>query len=498
MTVTPENILLIASVLIFISVLAGKTSFRIGVPTLILFLAVGMLAGSEGIGKIPFDDPGLAQFIGIVALNFILFSGGFETDWNSVKPIMWQGIALSVMGVLLTALSIGLFVWWVTDFTIYEGLLLGAIVSSTDAAAVFSILRSKSLALKGHIRPTLEFESGSNDPMAYILTIVFIGLVQNGEQSFWPVLLMFFTQLLLGGAFGYLFGLGSKYVINHIKLDYEGLYPVLSITLMILTYSVTTAIGGNGFLAVYISALYLGHQDLMHKRTIMKMFDGLAWLMQIILFVVLGLLVFPSHIVPVIGIGLLVSAFLIFIARPVSTFLILAFFRVRTRTKLFISWVGLRGAVPIVFATYPLMAGLEKAEMIFNIVFFISLTSVLLQGTTVPLVAKWLHVSLPARVKTVTAADVLLSEPMNSEFAEFTIAPESVVAGMKIIDLGFPQNARIAMIKRENKYLIPDGMTVIQPGDSLIVLAGSKNILEAVTECLLSDNPVCSEGPKAS
>jgi cell volume regulation protein A len=497
-TVTPENILLIASVLIFISVLAGKTSFRIGVPTLILFLAVGMLAGSEGIGKIPFDDPGLAQFIGIVALNFILFSGGFETDWNSVKPIMWQGIALSVMGVLLTALSIGLFVWWVTDFTIYEGLLLGAIVSSTDAAAVFSILRSKSLALKGHIRPTLEFESGSNDPMAYILTIVFIGLVQNGEQSFWPVLLMFFTQLLLGGAFGYLFGLGSKYVINHIKLDYEGLYPVLSITLMILTYSVTTAIGGNGFLAVYISALYLGHQDLMHKRTIMKMFDGLAWLMQIILFVVLGLLVFPSHIVPVIGIGLLVSAFLIFIARPVSTFLILAFFRVRTRTKLFISWVGLRGAVPIVFATYPLMAGLEKAEMIFNIVFFISLTSVLLQGTTVPLVAKWLHVSLPARVKTVTAADVLLSEPMNSEFAEFTIAPESVVAGMKIIDLGFPQNARIAMIKRENKYLIPDGMTVIQPGDRLIVLAGSKNILEAVTECLLSDNPVCSDTAKPS
>lgn len=498
MTVTPENILLIASVLIFISVLAGKTSFRIGVPTLILFLAVGMLAGSEGIGKIPFDDPGLAQFIGIVALNFILFSGGFETDWNSVKPIMWQGIALSVMGVLLTALSIGLFVWWVTDFTIYEGLLLGAIVSSTDAAAVFSILRSKSLALKGHIRPTLEFESGSNDPMAYILTIVFIGLVQNGEQSFWPVLLMFFTQLLLGGAFGYLFGLGSKYVINHIKLDYEGLYPVLSITLMILTYSVTTAIGGSGFLAVYISALYLGHQDLMHKRTIMKMFDGLAWLMQIILFVVLGLLVFPSHIVPVIGIGLLVSAFLIFIARPVSTFLILAFFRVRTRTKLFISWVGLRGAVPIVFATYPLMAGLEKAEMIFNIVFFISLTSVLLQGTTVPLVAKWLHVSLPARVKTVTAADVLLSEPMNSEFAEFTIAPESVVAGMKIIDLGFPQNARIAMIKRENKYLIPDGMTVIQPGDRLIVLAGSKNILEAVTECLLSDNPVCSDTAKPS
>jgi cell volume regulation protein A len=230
----------------------------------------------------------------------------------------------------------------------------------------------------------------------------------------------------------------------------------------------------------------------------MKMFDGLAWLMQIILFVVLGLLVFPSHIVPVIGIGLLISAFLIFVARPLSVFLTLAPFRLKTRTKLFVSWVGLRGAVPIVFATFPLMAGLEKAEMIFNIVFFISLTSVLLQGTSIPLIAKWLHVSLPARVKNVTAADILLSEPISSELAEFTIAPDSVVAGMKIIDLGFPRNARIALIKRENQYVIPDGMTVIQPEDKLIVLAGNKNILEAVTECLLSDNPVCSDASKPS
>lgn len=498
MTITTENILLIGSVLLFISVLAGKTSFRIGVPTLIFFLVIGMLAGSEGIGGIPFDDPGLAQFIGIVALNFILFSGGFETDWNSVKPIIWQGVALSVLGVLLTTITLGLFVWWITDFTIYEGLLLGAIVSSTDAAAVFSILRSKSLALKGNIRPTLEFESGSNDPMAYILTIVFIGLVQNADKSLWSVLPMFFTQLLLGGVFGFLLGIGSKYVINNIRLDYEGLYPVLSITLMLLTYSVTTAIGGNGFLAVYISAIYLGNQDLLHKRTIMKMFDGLAWLMQIVLFVILGLLVFPSHIFPVIGVGLLISGFLILVARPLSVFLTLWPFRLMTRTKLFISWVGLRGAVPIVFATFPLMAGLEKADMIFNIVFFISLTSVLLQGTTIPVIAKWLHVSLPARVKHVTAADILLSEPMNSELAEFTIAPESVVAGMKIIDLGFPQNARIALIKRDKEYVIPDGMTVIRPGDRLIIIAGNKNMLEAVTECLLSDNPVCNDDRKPS
>jgi cell volume regulation protein A len=492
-TVTLENILLIGSVLIFISVLAGKTSLRIGVPTLILFLVIGMLAGSEGIAGIHFDNPGVAQFIGIVALNFILFSGGFETDWHSVRPVLWQGVTLSIMGVLLTTLAVGLFVWWITDFSIYEGLLLGAIVSSTDAAAVFSILRSKSLALKGHIRPTLEFESGSNDPMAYILTIVFIGLIQNGDKAIWSVLPMFFLQLALGGGLGYLFGLGSKYVINNIRLDYEGLYPVLSITLMFMTYSVTTAVGGNGFLAVYIAALYLGNQDLLHKKTIMKMFDGLAWLMQIILFVALGLLVFPSEIVPVIGIGMLISGFLIFVARPVSVFLTLAPFRINTRTKAFISWVGLRGAVPIVFATFPLMAGLAKADMIFNIVFFISLTSVLLQGTTIPVVAKWLHVSLPSRVKTVTPADILLSESINSEMVEFTIEPDSNVAGMKIVDLGFPQNARIALIKRDNRYMIPHGMTVLETGDILIVLAGNKNILAAVTECLLAEKPVCTE-----
>ena len=482
---TIEKIILVASVLLFISILAGKTSFRLGIPTLILFLAVGMLAGSEGIGGIPFDNPGIAQFIGVVALNFILFSGGFETDWASVKPVFGQALALSVLGVLLTAGLLGLFVWWVTDFTIFEALLLGSIVSSTDAAAVFSILRSKNLALKGHIRPTLEFESGSNDPMAYILTIVFISLIQNSDQSFISVFPLFLKQLLIGGAFGFLFGIAGKHINNSIKLDYEGLHPVLLIAIMLLTYSVTTTIGGNGFLAVYLAALYLGNQTLLHKRTIMMVFDGIAWLMQIILFVTLGLLVFPTRIVPVIGIGLLISAFLILVARPISVFLCLTSFRLKTRTKAFISWVGLRGAVPIVFATFHLMAGIEKADMIFNIVFFISLTSVLIQGTSIPKVAKWLHVSLPARVKSITPADFLLSESINSEMAEIIISPESRSAGKKIIDLGFPQNARIALLKRDEKYLIPDGQTTIKSGDKLILLAGNKEILSQVTSRIM-------------
>ncbi len=470
----------------FISVLAGKTSFRVGIPTLVFFLVIGMLAGSEGIGKINFNSPEISQFIGIVALNLILFSGGFETDWKRVKPVFGMSITLSILGVLLTAVLLGIFVWQVTDFSLYEGLLLGAIVSSTDAAAVFSILRSKNLALKGHIRPVLEFESGSNDPMAYILTIVLISLITEETKSFWSILQLFLQQLLIGGGCGFLFGYASRLVINRIRLDYEGLYPVLSITLLFLTYSITTFIGGNGFLSVYLSALYLGNHDLLHKRTIMKMYDGLAWLMQIVLFVTLGLLVFPSQMVPYIGIGLLISGFLMLVVRPLACFICLAPFKLKSRVKLLISWVGLRGAVPIVFATYPLMAGIEKAGVIFNIVFFISLTSVLIQGTSIPKVAKWLHVSLPTKVKSVTVADILLSESIGSEMAEITISPDTYAAGMKIVDLRFPQNVRIALLKRGDNYIIPDGSTIIEPGDVLFVLSGSKEILSSMTEKLVN------------
>ncbi len=484
MTITIENILLIGSVLLFISVLVGKTSFQMGVPTLVFFLIIGMLAGTDGIGKIEFNNPQAAQFIGIVALNFILFSGGFETDWKSVKPVFGISLSLSILGVMLTAGFLGVFTWLITDFTLYEGLLLGAIVSSTDAAAVFSILRSKNVALKGHIRPMLEFESGSNDPMAYILTIMFLGLITGEISSFGPAVKLFFQQLIIGGSCGLLFGYGSKLVINRIRLDYEGLYPVLSITLMFLTYSLTNLAGGNGFLAVYLSALYLGNQDLLHKRTIMKMYDGLAWLMQIILFLTLGLLVFPSQIIPVLGAGLAISAFLMIFARPLACFICLAPFRLKRRVKWFISFVGLRGAVPIVFATFPLMAGIEKAGMIFNIVFFISLTSVLIQGTSITRFAKWLHVLLPAKVKSVTPADILLSDSINSHMVEMTISEGYRAAGMKIVDLHFPQNVRIALIKKEGSYVIPDGSTVIGPGDVLFIIATNKDVLNSVTDMI--------------
>ena len=490
MNLTIENILLVGSILLFISVIAGKTSYKFGVPTLILFLGIGMLAGSEGIGGIYFNDPVLAQFIGVVALNFILFSGGLDTHYSSIKPVLWQGISLSTIGVLLTAISLGLFVWSISEFTIFEALLLGSIVSSTDAAAVFSILRSRSLALKTNIRPTLELESGSNDPMAYVLTIGFLGLVVNQELGFLSMIPLFIKQMSIGAIAGYGFGRLSKYVINSIKLDFEGLYIVLVIAIMFISFSATDFLGGNGFLAVYLTAVYLGNQEIIHKKTILRMFDGLAWLMQIVLFLTLGLLVFPSHIIPVLGLGVMVSAFLIFIARPLSVFISLLPFKMKMRRRYYISWVGLRGAVPIVFATYPLLAGIEKADMIFNIVFFIAVTSILVQGTTLSLFAKWLRVALPAKVKPISPIEILMSDRVKTEMVEIEIPEDSFAVDKKIVQLNFPKTAIIAMINRNNIFITPGGSTIIEAGDILIVLSEDKENINLVYDSLKLDIPL--------
>ncbi|MCW5899861.1 MAG: potassium/proton antiporter [Flavobacteriales bacterium] len=471
MNLTIENILLVGSLLLFVSIIVGKTSYKFGVPTLLLFLSIGMLAGSDGIGGIQFADPKAAQFIGVVALNFILFSGGLDTNWSSVRPILWQGVVLSTVGVLLTALSLGLFVWYVTDFTIYESLLLGSIVSSTDAAAVFSILRSKSLALKSNLRPTLELESGSNDPMAYVLTIAFLSLVLNPAQGLASVIPLFIQQMLVGGLAGLGFGMLSKRIINRIQLDFEGLYPILVLALMFVTFSATDFVGGNGFLAIYICAVYLGNQELIHKKAILKFYDGMAWLMQIVLFLTLGLLVFPTQVFPVMGIGLLISLFLIIVARPVSVFLSLVFFRMQLRKRFYISWVGLRGAVPIVFATYPLLAGIDKAPMIFNIVFFVSVTSVLIQGTTLGVVAKWLHMALPERIKPISESEKLIIDLPKANLQEIEILPHFTAVNKRVVDLQFPRSAFIVMIKRDDVYIRPGGSTVILPNDVLMVLA---------------------------
>ena len=484
MTFDADNFLLVVSILLFASIVISKTGSRFGIPTLLLFIVVGMFAGSEGLGGIYFDDPKLTQFIGIVALNFILFSGGLETQWTSVKPILWRGIALSTLGVLLTAFSIGLFVFWITDFTLLEGLLLGAIVSSTDAAAVFSILRSKNIGLKRNLRPTLELESGSNDPMAYFLTISLTYLVANADSSLPNLIWIFIKQMVLGMGIGIGMGFLSIRILNRIKLQAEGLYPVLVLSLMFFTFSFTDIIDGNGFLAIYISAIILGNNQFIHKKSLIRFYDGQAWLMQILLFLTLGLLVYPSRILPLVGLGLLISFFLILIARPISVFISLSPFTMRIREKLFISWVGLRGAVPIVFATYPLIAGVDKAGTIFNLVFFISTTSVILQGTTLPIVAKWLKLIVPEKAKRKFAIDIELSEESKNALLEIELPEDSTAINRKIVELALPKNALIVLVNRKGSYITPSGSTRLELGDRLIITGDNEEAIEKTLSVL--------------
>jgi cell volume regulation protein A len=481
MTLSSENILLLGSILLFISIVASKTSFKFGIPTLILFLIVGMLAGSDGPGGIYFNDARVAQFMGMVALTFILFSGGLDTKWESIKPTLKNGISLSTLGVLITAILVGVFASYLLNFTWAEGMLLGAIVSSTDAAAVFSILRSRSVGLKGSLRPLLEFESGSNDPMAYFLTISFTYLVMEPDASLVELIPRFFKGMILGALLGYVFGRLTIWIINKIKLDVDGLYPVLVLALMFFTVSFTDFVGGNGFLAVYVSAIILGNSSFIHKKSLTRFYDGQAWLMQIMMFLTLGLLVYPTQIVPVIPEGLLLALFLILVARPVSVFVSLAFTRdMNFRKKLFISWVGLRGAAPIVFATYPMLAGVHYANTIFHLVFFISVTSVLLQGTTLPLMAKWLRVSVPEKLKRKFPLDIELKETEKSELVEVDVLSGSPVIGKAIVSLGLPSTALMVLIHRDEKYLTPNGETVLQQGDHILIMADNRDTVNRV------------------
>lgn len=485
MIFTLENIMLIGSILLLISILGSKSTGKLGVPTLIIFLAIGMLAGSDGVGGIHFTDSRLAQSLGIIALTFILFSGGLETKWESIKPVLWQGITLSTLGVLLTAAGLGIFIYFISDFTLTEGFLIGAIVSSTDAAAVFSILRSKKIGLKGNLRPLLELESGSNDPMAYFLTISITALLVNKDSSYWELIPLFFQQMIIGAVIGYLMGHVMVWILNKINLDYDGLYPVMTLALVFFTYSITTYLNGNGFLAVYLSGIILGNRYFIHKKSIMRFYDGQAWLMQIVMFLTLGLLVFPKQMLPFIGTGLAISIFLMFVARPAAVFLSLFLFKTNYRESLLISWVGLRGAVPIVFATYPLLQGVEKSLMIFNIVFFIVLTSVILQGTTIPLMAKWLYLFKPAKFKTRYPLELELSDNFRNELFEMEVKENSIAIGKKIFQLKFPRSSLIVLINRNEKYITPSGTTKIEPGDKLLIMSDNKSDVNLIEQNIL-------------
>ncbi len=474
--IATEYILLGVAALLLLSIVASKASGRIGVPSLLIFLGVGMVAGSEGIGRIPFDDPYAAQFLGVVALVFILFAGGLDTAWESVRPVVGKAIALSTLGVLVTAALVAAFAAAVLGFSPLEGLLLGAIVSSTDAAAVFAVLRARSVGLKGEIKPLLELESGSNDPMAVFLTVGLTGLLANDGSSLVGLIPVFFRQMLLGALLGYGMGRGMVFVINRVRLEYEGLYPVFTLALVVLTYSATASLGGNGFLAVYIAGLVVGNHDFIHKQSLIRFHDGLAWLMQIAMFLTLGLLVFPSRLVPVIGMGLLTALFLIFVARPVSVFLTLAFAKTGWRENAMVSWVGLRGAVPIILATFPLLAGVPQADTIFNLVFFIVITSVLLQGTTLPSVARWLGVDAPLVARRQYPLEFIQTGDfkIKSGLVEIPIPQDSPAVGQRIVGLNLPKGALIVLIGRDDELVTPNGGTVIESGDTLLVMADKR------------------------
>ena len=475
-----EFVLIGAATLLLISVLASKVSDRFGVPALLLFLLLGMLVGSDGPGGIYFDDPALAQSLGVLALILILVSGGLDTEWDRVRPILKEGLLLATVGVFTTALAVGLFATLVLDFSLVEGLLLGAIVSSTDAAAVFSILRSRGASLKGQLKPLLELESGSNDPMAIFLTISLIQLLTQPDLPLINLLGLFALQMAVGAAMGYGMGRVMLTVINRSKLGYEGLYPVLTLALVLLTFGLTDLLQGSGFLAVYMVGIVLNHHDFIHKRSLTRFHDGLAWLMQIAMFLTLGLLVYPSRLVPIIGVGLLISAYLMFVARPISVFVGLLPSALNWREKTFVSWVGLRGAAPIILATFPLISRLPQADLIFNVVFFIVLTSVLLQGTSLTQVARWLKMDAPAEPKRLYPIEYMPMTGLKSELKELTIPAGSTLSGKAVVELGLPPGLLIVLIARGDDFVQPGGGTVVQGGDTLLVLSDKKTYAEVL------------------
>jgi potassium/hydrogen antiporter len=470
-----EAILAIAAMLLIVSIFASKASNRTGVPALLIFLAIGMLTGSDGLGNIQFDNPALTQSVGVVALIFILFSGGLDSDWQRIRPVLAPGLALANLGVLISAALVGGFAVIVLGFDLLTGLLLGAIVSSTDAAAVFSVMRSRDVRLKGNLEPLIEFESGSNDPVAVLLTIGLTSLIAGGG-SIGALTLNFVIQMIVGTLAGYGFGRLATFVINRIRLHQEGLYAPLSIALVLLTYGGTALLGGNGFLAVYLAGLVLGNRDFVHHRSLARFHDGLAWLMQIAMFLTLGLQVFPSRLAPIAIAGLLASAFLIFVARPASVFLALAPWRFSMPDKLLISWTGLRGAVPIVMATYPLLAGVPSADTLFHLVFFIVLTSVLLQGTTIPTVARWLRLQNNNVPLFQYPQEFVPSVGEGSQLIELKVRTDSPARNQAIVDLKLPRAVLVIGIKRGDQQIVPSGSSVFEVGDRVILLAQREQI----------------------
>lgn len=472
-----EQVLLYGAVLLLMGVFGSKLSSRLGVPALLFFAGVGMLAGSEGIGRISFDDPSLVSGLGVVALAYILFAGGIDTPRGSITPVWKPALTLSTLGVVLTAGAVACFARYALGTSWAQSWLLGAVVSPTDAAAVFSVLRSSGIRLRGRTQALLEAESGSNDPMAVFLTLACIQVVQYPDDfSMAGLALSFAANMALGTAFGLALGWLAVRLINRLKLDSEGLYPVVTISVVGGIFGLTQIAGGNGFLAVYLAGLVMAHKEMLHRRSLVQFHDGLSWLMQILMFLTLGLQVFPSRLLPVAASGLALAIFLILAARPIAVLASLAFARMRFRQKLFIAWVGLRGASPVILATFPVAAGVGRSDELFHLVFFAVLVSLLMQGTTLRWMATLLDLARPLEAKGKYPIEYVPAQRWASDMVELELPADSPLAGKRIMDAGFPRTALVILVGRRDDFLAPNGSTVLAAKDRLLVLANKGDV----------------------
>lgn len=482
---TIDRIILLAAVLILLGIASSKASARLGLPVLVLFLLVGMLAGEDGIGRIGFDNPVAAHALGTLALAMILFDGGLRTPLASIKTVWKPSALLATVGVMLTAGVTGLTAAWILKLPVLEGLLLGAIVGSTDAAAVFSLLRNAGVNIQSRLKSMLEIESASNDPMAIFLTVGLLEVLINGAPLGAGLLHLFVLQMGIGALVGLAVGWSALRMINGIRLDASGLYPVLVAACGLFSFGLAANLGGSGFLAIFLSGVVIGNSRFVFQRGTFLFHDGLAWLSQIVMFVMLGLLVNPSALVEVWLEGLMIALVLILLARPLAVFLLLTPLGYRAGEMALVSWVGLRGSVPIILAIFPLIFGLPGAPLIFNVVFFVVLLSATIQGSLMPLIARRLKLAEPAQPVPAATLEITALNEVDADIVEYTLGRDSRAAGRRLSEIALPDSVVVAMITRKSDIIPPRGSTLLQAGDHLfVVLRPDTRIF---VDCVLSD-----------